>query len=408
MKHIPCKIEIEYCMVAILIVCPQLLKSLSLKEEHFYHSNNLLAFKVLKEMDIVGEEINLITFGSRFFDNGGKISEINALFGDNLFYSDLFAETYLKQLAEELVKRKILEKYQTLSDAPKEFIEEIKKIELEFINEKKPKTLIQLYENYLIEYDDRKKRLESGGTVGLITGFKFIDKNCPFDKGDLIILAAKTSVGKTALALNIAVHCAMYGHKVIFFSAEMTERSLQDRIYSQLTGISATRFKYCNADSSIKLVKSEIKHCGENIKIIEAGQLTSDEICRITIKESVSFAPDLVVVDYIQYLKDKVQKKATNNDRIGNITRNLHALAQELKCSVLALSQVNRAINGIPELHNLRDSGNIEQDSEIVLILHREDREDVTAKLIIAKNRNGRIRADGELKFNPELTKFYE
>ncbi len=118
--------------------------------------------------------------------------------------------------------------------------------------------------------------------------------------------------------------------------------------------------------------------------------------------------PNLIIVDYIQYLKDKPQKNATNNDRIGNITRNLHSLAQELKCSILALSQVNRATDGMPALHNLRDSGNIEQDSEIVLILHREDREDTVAQLVIAKNRNGQIRTDGKLNFNPEITKFYE
>lgn len=399
------KIEIEYYMIATLILNPKLLKTLPFKSEHFYHHNNLLAYQVLKEMEKENEAISLETFGSRFWDKGGKISEIRALFSAEQYYTDLFADTYLKILAEETAKRKILEKYNDLADAPREFIEEMKKIELEFINER-PKDLTELYGEYLTEYNFRKEKLKKGGSVGLITGFKYIDQNCAFDKGDLIILAAKTSVGKTALAINIAVNCSMFDQRVLFFSAEMTANAIQNRIYAQLTGVAATRFKYCNADASVMLVKAEIENCGKNLKIIEAGDLTSEDVCRIAQKESMK--PDLIVVDYIQYLKDRSGKNATNNDRIGNITRNLHALAQELKCSVLALSQVNRAAVGMPELHNLRDSGNIEQDSEIVLILHREDREDTVAQLIIAKNRNGQVRTDGKLNFDRKLTKFYE
>ncbi len=393
----------EYYMIATLIIYPQLLNVLPIKDEHFWFSNNKLAFQVLDEMNKNNEAINLITFGSRFFDKKGKVSEIKALFVRGNFYSELFAETYLRLLSDELVKRKIVEKYEKLSNAPKEFIEEIKKLEDDFI-ESRPKAIGELYDSYVEEYNIKKEKLKKEGAVGLITGFNMIDKGCSFEEGNLIILAAKTSVGKTSLALNIAVNTSMYGQKVMFFSSEMTIQELLNRTFAQLTGTSSTRFKYANADNSLQLAKNEINACKDNLIFIEAAGMTSDDICRIARKQK---DVDLIVVDYIQYLKDKVEKSGTNNDRIGNITRNLKGIAGELRCSTLALSQVNRNVQGEPALHNLRDSGNIEQDADIVLILHREGNEDVDANLIIAKNRNGRITV-GRLKFKPELTKFHE
>jgi len=395
------KPDIEYTMIATLIMNPSALNILPLKDEYFFHSNNRLAFKVLKQMNKDGEGISLTTFGSRFFDKGGKVSEIKALFKADNYYSEIFAETYLRQLSDELIKRTIKEKYDSLADAPKEFVEEIKKLENDFI-ENRPKPIGELYDEYVVEYGERKEKLKTG-SVGITTGFDFIDSKCAFEEGNLIILAAKTSVGKTSLALNIAINASMYGQKVMFFSAEMTTRELLNRTFAQLTGTSSTKFKYTNADSSLQLVKNEIQACKDNLIFVEAAGMTSEDICRTARKQQ---NVDLIVVDYIQYLKDKV-KNGTTNDRIGEITRNLKVISIELGCATLALSQVNRGAQGEPELHNLRDSGNIEQDADVVLILHRESRESVLADLTIAKNRNGQIDV-GKLKFKPELTKFYE
>lgn len=406
-KAPPYKYDIEEAMIVSLLKNPELIKMLPLKTEHFYHKNNAIAYDTLKQLSDEHHEINMLTFGSKFSDNGGTISSIRLLFDAEPYFNESAVETYLHILAEELIKRKIFTKYHDLSEAPKEFIDEIKTIEMEFISSNPPKSLTELYDEYQINYLEKQKRKKESGSIGVVTGFKYIDENCPFDDGDLIILAAKTSVGKTALALTIGLNAAMFGQNVLFFSAEMTAQAIQDRLYAQLTYTAASKFKFAEADNALVNVKSEIQESGKHFKIIESGGLTSTEICRISIKEAIVFQPKLIVVDYIQYLKDPLGKNVTNNDRIGNITRNLHALAQELKCAVLGLSQVNRATSGIPELHNLRDSGNIEQDAETVLILHRESREDVVANLIIAKNRNGIVRTDGELKFDPKITKFY-
>ena len=179
------------------------------------------------------------------------------------------------------------------------------------------------------------------------------------------------------------------------------------RVLSQLSGVSATRFKYANADHSMSVAETQLPK-DDTLQFIEAGQMTSDDVCRISRQASQRQKIDLVVVDYIQYLKDPTLKGQTNNDRIGNITRNFSGLAKDLKCPVLALSQVNRAASGAPELQHLRDSGNIEQDSDIVLILHRESKDAECANLAIAKNRNGMIEPENLLYFTPKTTRFYE
>ena len=210
MKIPPHKPDIEYYLASILILEPEIIMRLPVKEEHFYSVQPLLAFKTLVDMQKADEKINLVTFGGRFADVKGKISEFKPLFEDFENVSSLYAESYLRQLAEETAKRKIWLTYQDLADAPKDFIEEMKKIELDFIDQQ-PKNAGQLLEDYKKDYDDRKKRMEETGAVGLITGFNTIDTKATFEPGNLIVLAAKTSVGKTALALNISVNASMFG-----------------------------------------------------------------------------------------------------------------------------------------------------------------------------------------------------
>lgn len=402
----PHKQDIEYYTIASLLTNPRQLDVLPLKEEHFYCADTNLAYKTMRSMRDDGEEINLVTFGGRYHDAGGKISAITSVLSDFSNVSDIYLGSYLKQLAEELAKRKIHFEFQNMENAPLDFIAKVKKIEMDFIHGA-PKSVSDLHDEYMARYKEKKERSKTGG-IGVITGFKAIDNACPLEPGALTILAAKTSIGKTALALNISVNSAMFGHKVLFFSAEMGVFSLMDRMYAQLSDTSSTKFKYANADAALALVKNEVNHCGENIKFIEANHYTSEDICRVSHQQSSLFKPDLVVVDYIQYLRDEAGKSGTNNDRIGKIVRNLKGLSIELGCSVLALSQVSRAADGIPQLHHLRDSGNLEQDADVVLILHRDDRDSVDAKLVIAKNREGMADLKQDLKYKPSITKFYE
>lgn len=397
------KPDIEYALIATLIKEPKTLKLLTLKKEYFFTAPCRLAFETLEEMLSGGEAINLVSFGARYADKKGKVSDISSLFTAEDYYSSAFAETYRMQLVEEYVKREAQKLYEENRQYPKDLIQKVKELELEF-SEVRAKSLPEAFKEFSKTYQEKKRKQAEGCGVGLVTGFDKLDTNCALEGGNLAILAAKTSVGKTALALNMAINAAMFGQRVLFFSAEMALDELMTRVLAQLSGISSTRFKYANADHSMSVVQGDVEACGENLKLIESGRLTSEDISRISRQQGVV---DMIVVDYIQYLKDAQKKNGTNNDRVGEITRNLKALAMETKSVVLALSQVNRATQGAPELHNLRDSGNIEQDADVVFILHREDREDVLAELVIAKNRNGAL-AKVALKFDRKLTKYHE
>ena len=402
----PYKYDVEKTLLQQLLTYPDLMGKLNVKSDHFYHKNFEIAFETMSEMRKKGEKINWVTWGSRFYDRGGMVSEVSAVI-DVDFISYVYAEVNLKILAEELAKRRIMKKYGELSSAPLEFIQEVKKLELEFI-ENKPATIGEEFDKYKIETDERREKRKEGKPICLATGFKFIDERIGLEKGNLVVLAAKTNVGKSAFALNIAVNSAMFGSRVLFVSSEMTIGRLMDRVCAQLTGVSATRFKYANADLSMPLVENELKEIGDKIKFLYLPQGTSEEICRIAQRESQLHNIDLIVVDYIQYLKDAKGNSETESTRVGNITRNLKGLAGEIGCVVLALSQVNREAKGRPALHNLRDSGCIEQDADVVLILHRENKDDVVAELVAAKTRDGESGQEIRLKFKPELTKFYE
>lgn len=399
--------KLEYSMIATLMQNPELLKTLRLKEDHFYGNDTRLYFNVLAKMSSALEEINLVTVGVRVEEAGGKVSDVSALLTGGEYWSALFAKTYLKQLAELCAMRKIKKVYDESGSVPKEFVERIKNLELEFV-ESVPQTLEELFQEDMATYEERKKVIKERGASGLITGFKCIDNVCSFEKGYFIVLAAKPSIGKSAFALNLAINAARYDQKVLFFSAEMSKQEVLNRVYAQVTGVDSTKFKYCTADASLGIVRNEIADCGKNLKIIEAYRETSEDICRICRQESLTFKPDFIVVDYVQILKDKIEKGENDPIRISKMTMAFKLLAQELKCPVMGLSQVDRQVQGQPQLHHLKGSGSLEQDASVVLTLHRDDKEDVTAKLLVAKNRDGRADILADLKYSPITVKFYE
>lgn len=222
--------------------------------------------------------------------------------------------------------------------------------------------------------------------------------------GDLIIVGARPSIGKTSFSLNLAIEAAMYGTKVLFVSVEMSKQRLIDKILANLTNKDSTLFKYGKVDLS--KVKDELATLKENFKMVFAPKCTSNDLFRF----ASAAGPTLIVVDYLQLLKDPAERGVNENLRLGKISGNLKALAGEKKCIVIAPSQLNRDSEKNqrkPTLADLRDSGCIEQDADVVLLLHREDREKMDTELMVAKNRNGGL---GKIDyiFNPAWCQFKE
>lgn len=275
------------------------------------------------------------------------------------------------------------------------------------------------------------------GVRGLSSGFLDLDElTGGFGAGDLVLLAARPSMGKTALAMNIAEHVALnLGRPVAVFSMEMQKKSIAQRC---LSSVSSTQLK--SIREPWKLHDDSWKPLSAGIARLSQSPLFVDDTAALTIgalrsramrlaTEIAAEYPDgvgMVVVDYIQLMNVDGSNSDNRNGQIEVISRGLKQLAKELNCPVLALSQLNRNCdsrpNKRPVMSDLRDSGSLEQDADLILFPYRDEvynKESVdigTAELIIAKQRNGplgtvRLLFDGacvrfrnaDIRYNDEL-----
>ena len=249
-----------------------------------------------------------------------------------------------------------------------------------------------------------RERVEQGGieTVGIPCGFNKVDSYLlGFRKQQLYILAGRPSMGKTACALSMALNVAHAGHSVLFVSLEMDATLLSTRIMSSRTGIPAQRIELGQLDENEMFSIQEAYHANDKNFMIEDQSLTSHGLLEIV--DGLEVKPAFIVVDYVTLLRDNGDMGQT--ERVTRISGNLREIARICDAPVLALSQLNRAVemrqDHMPILSDLRDSGALEQDAFAVLFVYRphyyarmhEKVEEVSierdAQIIIAKNRQG-------------------
>lgn len=263
--------------------------------------------------------------------------------------------------------------------------------------------------------DQRYRMMEwrvdhKGELRGLGTGYPSLDAlTLGLMPGDLDIVAARPSIGKTTLALNIGVHAAVAGHRVVVCSLEMTRGQLEDRILAQLSQIALTRIQGgCLGGTDWDPIRQAVDTMnGLPVVIDDRSGLTAVEVravCRRVIAEHGEIG--LVVVDYIQLMASALQRKgATRTEELSDAATRLKELAKELGVPVLLLSQLRR-IDGRPKLDDLRECGTLEQVADIVGFLHRKDhRVGGPTECIVAKQRNGSTGAV-ILSMNRETTTF--
>lgn len=283
---------------------------------------------------------------------------------------------------------------------------------------------------------ERIERVQnSTGVTGVHSGFHKLDHfTMGWQPGNLIILGARPSVGKTAFALNLARNAAVeFGEAVAFFSLEMTSMELTDRLIATESGITSDKLK-----GKLKMLPEEWLILEQSIARIVKAPIYIDETPGITLTEFTAKAKRLVrekgvriiFVDYLQLMHSgKPQVGGFSKvQEVTDISNTLKTTAKELGIPIIALAQLNRNLmsrmgsNGKPVLSDLKDSGSIEQDADIVMFIHRpgllglsEDLdEQAKTEVIIAKNRNGQVgsvnmRYVGHLmKFEDEQSTFYE
>ena len=257
-----------------------------------------------------------------------------------------------------------------------------------------------------------------GKLRGIPTGFKPLDNLLAgFQASDLIIVAARPSMGKTALALNFAQHAAEHGVSVGIFSLEQSKEQLVDRLLSAQSGIDAWKLRTGN------LSEDDFPRLGEAMGTLAEVPLFIDDTPNLTVLDVRTKARRLqsesglgmIVVDYLQLMMGRASRDPNRVQEISEISRGLKGLARELNVPVIALSQLSRAVeqrpNHTPQLSDLRESGSIEQDADVVMFIYREDYYDQdterknVADLLIRKHRNGPI-GEVELYFIANQTKF--
>ena len=264
------------------------------------------------------------------------------------------------------------------------------------------------------------------GYSGVPSGFLSLDRITQgWQKSDLIILAARPSVGKTAFALNLARNAAVDHHMpVAIFSLEMSSIQLVKRLMTSESGLSADKIK-----GGIKLAQHEWRQLEVKLSELSKAPIYIDDTPSIPVMEFRTKLKNLVkqknvrlvVVDYLQLMQGPSELRGMREQEVAAISRTLKATAKELEVPIIALSQLSRnavqreGAKGKPQLSDLRESGSIEQDADMVLFIHRpdyvgmsenpEDRE--TTQIIIAKHRNGET---GEIPmlFKSEQVKFVE
>jgi len=267
----------------------------------------------------------------------------------------------------------------------------------------------------LAESFDRLDELhkQAEGLRGVPTGFTDIDDTLAgLQRSNLIILAARPAVGKTSLALNIAQSLTVkYNRPVGFFSLEMSKEELVDRLLVAQADIDSWRLK------TGKLSDEDFTKLSDAMGVLAEAPLYIDDTPALSILEmrtksrrlQVEKGLDLLIVDYMQLA---VSRKLENRvQEVSEISQGLKNLAKELKIPILAVSQLSRAVEQRgtkrPQLADLRDSGSIEQDADVVMFLWREDEEDIkNVSLDVAKHRNGPLRSI-KLRFRGDRIRFY-
>jgi replicative DNA helicase len=268
------------------------------------------------------------------------------------------------------------------------------------------------------------KRMRGEAKPGIVTGFRDIDEMVGF-RPELIIIAARPTVGKTALVLNLASGAAVAGTPTIVFSLEMSELEMTERLLASYSGVGADALKsgVMSPTERQTLIQKASELSQLPLCITDAPMLSIHEIASLCRRQKRKYGLGLVAIDYLQLIRAD-NHRDPRQEQVARISARLKALVKELKVPIICLAQLNRqseaAKDNRPRLSHLRESGAIEQDADVVMFVHRpefyarseQELEDTRNKveLIVEKNRNGRrgivnLIWDGNtLTFRPAIT----
>lgn len=436
----PQNIEAEQAVLGAMLIDKEAIAKATevLSADDFYREAHRVIFSAMLELYNKNEAVDMVTV-TEILKRDNKLEDIGGIAYITSLANVVLTAANVKYHAEIVAEKSVLRQLVRVST-------EIAAMGYE-ANEDVG-TLLDTAESRILEISNRKKKndftaindilmdsvqsIESllqnkGGLTGLPAGFADLDKlTSGLHPSDFIILAARPSMGKTALALNIVQNVALRAHKVIggeprsvaFFSLEMSKEQLVNRMLCAEASIDSQRLRVG------EMHDEDWTHLWDACDTMSRAKIYIDDTAGITAMDMRSRARrlkaehglDLIVVDYLQLMQGS-GKRNNSGDRqqeVSEISRSLKALARELDVPVLALSQLSRSVESRqvkrPMLSDLRESGSLEQDADIVAFLYREDyynpeTENKHTELIIAKHRNGPVDTVN-LFFQKQFTKF--
>lgn len=412
-------LEAEHAILGMILKKGNLIKETALQEKHFFSGYNRTLFSTLRELEQKNEPIDIVTvvttMGQATLSGiGGKkyladLMNSVASFEPFKTYEKYIIDAYKIREARKLQEKDIRE-LTDISNLMNEFAE----LELENVDEdyNHKEALVELYDKI-----ERQKE----GLSGIDTGFRDVNKMLDgFQNGDLIISAARPSVGKTAKMLNHALkHCDNGGISAIF-SLEMGQEALNKRLLSTLGNIDGHKMKnpkqFFAGDDWGKLTMALGMLSNMDLNIYDkSGQTIQYIRSKVSkLRRQNPSAEILVMIDYLQLIRT-AKRYESKNIEVGEITRSLKEMAKDLNVPVYLLSQLSRGVESRqdkrPMMSDIRDSGSIEQDADVIEFLYRDDyynketENQNIIEVIIAKQRNGAV-GTVELAFIKEYNKF--
>lgn len=409
-----------------IMVCSELLTS-----DEFYQQQYGIIFDALVEMYKDGVGADLVTLQNKL-----REKEVTPELYSVEYLGELLASVptsanvkfYAEIVHEKAVLRRLIRVSEQVtkdcymdSQPLEDILEDTEKSVFDIIQQRGGSEFEPIRDVVLRTLDSIEKAAKQKGNItGLETGFRDLDaKTAGLQKSDLILIAARPAMGKTAFVLNIAEYVALHSNSTIaLFSLEMSKEQLVKRMLAMNSMVDSQKIRTGDLedDDWDKLVGSVRKIGNSNLVIDDTSGITASELRSKCRKLKIEQGFDLVIIDYLQLMTGAGKRKSDSRQQeISDISRSLKVMARELNVPVIALSQLSRAVESRPDkrpmLSDLRESGAIEQDADIVMFIYRDEyynpdsEKKGVAEVIVAKQRSGPT-GPVELAWLSQYTKF--
>ncbi len=417
-QQLPNSLEAEQSTLGSVFLDPTKLDEIDVivTVESFYHTRHRTIFRAFHELSEESAPIDLVSVTSRLEDQGqleevggvsylAKLASIVPTPQNAAYYADIVAK---KHLERDTIRQAWKIAQGSNSGNAAQTIAAMNEASAALADRAAPKKeftpLREVVQNAFDQVEHNYLNRGENGVTGIPSGFPDLDKmTSGFQRSDLIIVAARPSVGKTAFALNIAQNAGVrHGKKVALFSLEMSETQLAMRMMSADQNIDASHLRtgFMSGDDWEKLTMAVGSLSGGDVFLDDSAMLTVGEIRAKCRRLKKTYGLDMIVIDYLQLIQGD-GKSENRQQEVSRISRTLKQIAKELEVPVIALSQLSRGVeqrqDKRPMMSDLRESGSIEQDADIVAFLYRDDYYDKETEkknvieIIIAKQRNGPI-----------------